>query len=90
MSRSSLRAKPIEVTLRDSSGPRTCGCFAQPNVIVFRKAQERSGRVLERVGMEDPRKCATSRTKALQERRACPWRSSSADKALLAIIRSGA
>ena len=46
--------KPIEVTLRDGSRPRARPRFAEANVMVFRKAQERSGRILVRVSMGRP------------------------------------
>src|SRR4029453_614814 len=91
MSRGSLRAKPREVTLRDGRCPRARGCFAQANVMVFRKAQERSRRVLVRVGMEDLTKIRdiSHHQSPFRARRACRGRSVNADKALLAIDSFG-
>ena len=85
MSRSSLRAKPIEVTLGDSSGPQPVWLSSLSRMLLSSaKRKNVPAASFERVGMEDLAKFATfPATKALSRAVVlCPWRSGSADKAL--------
>src|SRR4030095_2011134 len=85
MSRRGLLAKPIEVTLGNRCRPSARDCLTEPNIMVFRKTQERSNRILQRMGVKDLTKIhnISCRQSAFKGSGARPWRSGNTDKALL-------